>query len=399
MKKHDDVIWLKHMPGLGLTIGKRYGALINAERVELLPMKAGLDGRPTHGWRVEGPQWATIAKGDDFELDLLGVSSVQNISARAPERRGLISANAVASHRSAWFAGDGAIDQVVGIDFAGPQTASQQRKKILAVAALRLGPKAYRVSADGMNERLLENPPGWTANELAESLVQASPRASVVACDFPFSIPGSLMQSSAFAALADHPTAFGSWQSFHEFMCTSLALSCPVDLGRFSAWKNTGHWTRRSSDVATGAQPPLKHQYQVLFNMTLLGNVFLGCLRSSGLFDVVPFDSRGKSAMIEIYPGHAMRLLGVPNYKRSPLVAIAAILQSLKGKGVSIDVDRRIRNVCETYNTGKGASFDHDAADAFVALCVGILHREGLATEFPGADADAREVEGAIWSI
>lgn len=168
--------------------------------------------------------------------------------------------------RDSWFAGDRASDQqvraegtrpheqVVGIDFAGPQKASQQRKKILAVAALRRGPKAYQVSADGLSARLLESPPGWTASELAERLVQLSPRASVVACDFPFSIPDALIKSSAFATLAKHPTAFGSWQSFHEFMCTTLALSCPVDLGRFAAWKNTGKWMRRSSDVATGAQ-------------------------------------------------------------------------------------------------------------------------------------------------
>ncbi len=337
--------------------------------------------------------WTTLPVNASNRLAVCFQLNDSPIPHRAAARLAVISGN-----RGGWFAG-APDQQVVGIDFAGPQKALQQRKKILAVAALRLGPKAYEVSADGLNARLLETPSGWTAHELAESLVQLSPRASGVACDFPFSIPDPLIKSSAFAALANHPTAFGSWQSFNEFICTTVALSCPVDLVRFAAWKHSDNWTRRSSDVATGAQPPLKHQYQVLFNMTLLGNAFLGRLRSSGLFDVVPFDSRGRSAMIEIYPGHAMRVLGVPNYKRAPQVAIAAILESLESKGVSITVDRRIRNVCETYNTGKGASSDHDAADAFVALCLGILHREGLATEFLGADPDAREVEGAIWSI
>jgi hypothetical protein len=43
----------------------------------------------------------------------------------------------------------------VGIDFAGPATAGAQRRKIVAMVALRLRPRCYAVTPAGWNERLL----------------------------------------------------------------------------------------------------------------------------------------------------------------------------------------------------------------------------------------------------
>jgi hypothetical protein len=133
--------------------------------------------------------------------------------------------------------------------------------------------------------------------------------------------------------------------------------------------------------------------------MTLLGNAFLARLAASGRFDVVPFQSRGRAAVIEIYPGHLMRSAGLPSYKRAPREAVDAAVRLLRERGVCVDVAPEVRAVCETYDTGRGAAKDHDAADALVAACAAILYREARARELCGTAPDARMLEGAIWSV
>src|SRR5215208_6870547 len=90
---------------------------------------------------------------------------------------------------------------IIGIDFAGPRQALQQRRKIIGIAAIRNGLRSYRVAPDGFNARLIQTPslPGWTAEELAAALLESSP-ARVVALDFPFSIPQVLLNDPSFAA-------------------------------------------------------------------------------------------------------------------------------------------------------------------------------------------------------
>lgn len=289
-------------------------------------------------------------------------------------------------------------ETVVGIDFAGPATASAQRKKIVAVAARRVGRRTYAIGADGLNGRLLRSPPGWTAGELADTLAGAPAPISVVAADFPFSIPAPLLLSTSFARLARSARAFRTWEAFNCAVAGALPLTCPVDYSRFGRWRHKRFWTKRASDVVSGAHPPLKHQYQVLFNMTLLGNAFLARLEASGRFDVVPFQRRGRARVIEIYPGHMMRALGVPGYKHAPREAIDAALRFARAGGISVNVSPRVRELCERYDTGGRTTHDHDAADALVAACAAILYREGAAREVTGTPG-AREVEGAIWSI
>lgn len=289
-------------------------------------------------------------------------------------------------------------ETVVGIDFAGPASASAQRRKILAVEARRLGRARYAICAGGLNRRLLRAPPGWTAWDLAEAIVAAPAPVSVVAADFPFSIPAPLLELDAFARLANHARAFRRWTTFHRAVAKAVPLRCPVDYAPFSGWRDVRFWLRRATDVVAGAQPALKDRFQVLFNMTLLGNAFLARLEASGRFDVVPFQARGRGAVIEAYPGHVMRSLGVRGYKRAPKEAIEAVLRYLRARGLSLRVDRSVREVCETYDTGGAGGHDHDAADALVAACAAILYREGLARELTGSPG-AREREGAIWSI
>ncbi|WPB81296.1 hypothetical protein KYC5002_19505 [Archangium violaceum] len=120
------------------------------------------------------------------------------------------------------------MERVVGIDFAGPARARDQRRKILAVAAERLAPRRYVISPHGLNQRLLEAPPGWAAFELADALIQSTVPVSVVAPDFPFSLPAALLSLSSFAALVGHPHAFGTWQAFNAFVASRLSLPGPV---------------------------------------------------------------------------------------------------------------------------------------------------------------------------
>ena len=132
-------------------------------------------------------------------------------------------------------------EAIIGVDFAGPRQALQQRRKIIGIAAIRNGPRSYRVAPDGFNARLIQMPslPGWTAEELAAAL-QESP-ARVVALDFPFSIPQVLLGDPGFAAAVGCDEAFGSWTEFNRFVSSKLPLQPPNDLTPFSAWRNKAY--------------------------------------------------------------------------------------------------------------------------------------------------------------
>ncbi len=290
-------------------------------------------------------------------------------------------------------------DLVLGIDFAGPASARDQRRKILAVAAERTGPRRFAVRAAGFNARLVRAPPGWTAEELADELTSGQTTPSVVGADFPFCVPRELLERPSFAGALGLARPFGTWSAFNSAVSRRLPLACPIDYSPFRRWRRKSLWLKRASDRASGAHAPLKDRFQVLFNMTLLGNAFLARLERSGHYDVVPFHSRGRAQVIEVYPGHAMRALGVPGYKRAPAQAIDAALRHLERCRMSLELDRVVRDACVAYDSGRGATGDHDAADALVALCIGVLHREGLAREVVGTPAGARDVEGAIWSV
>jgi hypothetical protein len=290
-------------------------------------------------------------------------------------------------------------ETVVGIDFAGPAKARDQRRKIVAVAAERVGRRRYVAAPTGLNARLLGTPPGWTAEELADALLSLRPVPSIIAADFPFCVPRELLARASFAAALGRGTPFRTWRAFHRAVAARIPLCCPVDYSPFRAWRRKALWLKRASDRASGAHAPLKHRFQVLFNMTLLGNAFAARLERSGRYDVVPFQSRGRARLVEVYPGHAMRTLGVADYKRAPGRAIDAAVRHLARHGVTFTIDPHVRTACEAYDTGGRANHDHDAADAVVAACIAALHREGRAREIVGSPPAARDAEGAIWSF
>jgi hypothetical protein len=291
---------------------------------------------------------------------------------------------------------------IVGVDFGGPASAAAQRRKIVAVAAGRVAPRRYSIEPAEMNRRLLSSAaPGWTAEALAAELLSRR-EVEIVAADFPFSVPDALLGSESFAALVGREQAFETWHAFSSFVAGRVPLAPPLDLAAFAPWRDARlraiHWSKRVTDAAAGAQPPLKDLYQCLFNMTLLGVSLLHALRARG-YAIAPFDPPGQRNAIEVYPGAAMRALGCPEYKRRPAAAIDAMLAHCAAAGVDVQVHPRVRRLCERYDTGR-ASPDPDASDALIALCLGILHREGLTRELiPRSEERRRASEGVIWGL
>lgn len=295
---------------------------------------------------------------------------------------------------------------IVGVDFGAPKLARAQRRKIIAVAARLTGPRSYRIDSNGINGRLLSTgPPGWSARELVDELV-ARP-ARVVGFDFPFSIPQFLLHDPKFASDSGHPGPFLGWRPFNDWISQCLPIRDPLDFSPFALWQARAErsrlWTKRATDVATGGHPPLKDKFQVMFQMTLLGNAVLSALRGSNKYHVVPFsEERGDGEVIEIYPGGTLKKLGLVNYKSQPAEAINLSIAACGAAGIKLEVDPGIVALACRYTSGTGKSPDYDVADALVALCTSILYAEGCCYPELGPSAAFPEDgiekwEGVIW--
>jgi hypothetical protein len=296
---------------------------------------------------------------------------------------------------------------IVGVDFGAPQRARDQRRKIIAIAAHAMGERRYRIDATGMNARLLaHDPPGWTAQEIVDQLV-AHP-ARVVGFDFPFGIPHGLLRDPAFAAVVgfEHG-AFVDWRSFNAWIARRLPLTDPVDFSPFAGWRDRSArarlWSKRATDIAARAQPPLKDHFQATFQMTLLGNAVLAKLWESRHYRVLPFPGGdGLGEVIEVYPGATLRALGRAHYKSTPGEAVQRALGACAAAGLALAVAPSLLELARRYSSGTAQAPDHDVADAFVALCTALLHAERachpvLAPD-PAWDAQLlMEREGAIW--
>ncbi len=296
---------------------------------------------------------------------------------------------------------------IVGVDFGAPRRSRDQRRKIVAVAAHPTGGRAYRVDAGGLNARLWgDDAPGWSARELVDELL-ARP-ARVVGFDFPFGVPHALLREPRFAADVGHEGgAFLGWRAFNAWVAQRLPLTDPLDFTPFAAWRAPQErarlWARRATDVAAGAQPPLKDRFQSTFQMTLLGNAVLARLWASRRYRVLPFPGGdGEGEVIEVYPGATLRRMGLVGYKARPDEALRVVVAACAAAGIQLDVDARIPALACRYDSGSSSAADHDVADAFVALCTAILHAEGaclpaVAPDPVGDQPDLRSWEGAIW--
>lgn len=300
-----------------------------------------------------------------------------------------------------------AVGVIVGVDFGAPRWARDQRRKIVAIAAHATGLRSYRIDATGMNARLLANdPPGWTAQELVDELLTRPAR--VVGFDFPFSVPQRLLRDPTFAADVGYPDgAFLGWRSFNAWVAQRLPLTDPLDFTPFAPWRDraqrTHLWMKRATDVAAGAQPPLKDKFQATFQMTLLGNALLSKLWESHQYRVLPFPGgRGAGEIIEVYPGATLRTMGQASYKSRPDEAVRRGIAACTAAGIKLDVDPRLIALACRYRSDTTNSPDHDVADALVALCTAVLHAENgcravLALDPAWPEATLKEREGAIW--
>jgi hypothetical protein len=296
---------------------------------------------------------------------------------------------------------------IVGVDFGAPRRSRDQRRKIIAIAAVQTGLRRYRVDASGMNAQLLASTsPGWTAATLADELLTRPAR--VVGFDFPFSVPEALLLDPAFASAVGHGRgAFLDWRTFSAWVASRLPLTDPLDFAPFAPWRAPGDrarlWTRRATDVVAGGQPPLKDMFQATFQMTLLGNVVLSALWESKSYRVSPFlGGAGAGEVIEVYPGATLRTMGLSNYKSRPGDAVRLGIAACSAAGIELDVEPELIDLACRYSSGSRKAPDYDVADAFVALCTAILHAEGATCPaLPPSEAGAAqrrlEREGAIW--
>ncbi len=296
---------------------------------------------------------------------------------------------------------------IVGVDFGAPQRARDQRRKIIAIAAHATGWHSYRVDATGLNARLLaSDPPGWSAKELVDELV-ARP-ARVVGFDFPFCVADALLRDPKFASdVGFNDGAFDGWRTFNWWIAQRLPFTDPLDFTPFAPWREPAArarlWTKRATDIAARAQPPLKDKFQATFQMTLLGNAVLAKLWESNRYRVPPFPGgHGTGELIEVYPGATLRTMGLASYKSRPEEAVRLGIAACAAAGIKLDVDLRLIALACRYNTGTEKAPDYDVADAFVALCTAILHAECQCRPVLAPDPDwderyLRESEGAIW--
>lgn len=307
---------------------------------------------------------------------------------------------------------------VVGCDFGASSKAGQQAKKTILIEAERVSDGIYRCHNSGRNERLVsssqlsnqrssaswkQNRAGWTIADLAKSLANDSSIAAA-AFDFPFSIPIQLLQSTAFSeTVGEKPFQIrANWVAFLKQQLTlqfetskaSATLTC---LRKVDAWKQQAFWQKRQTDQAAKAQPPLKHLYQNVFNMTVLGTLLLADLEASGYTTILAQSqlSLANRACVEAYPAMVAKRIGITgSYKQHPKQCIQKAITWLAKQGITLQLSDHLKTACETYRTAEN---DYDAADAFLCLVTSICVLEGLAEILTGTASDAvQKQEGGI---
>lgn len=307
---------------------------------------------------------------------------------------------------------------VIGCDFGASSKAGLQAKKTVLIEAQRVSDKTYRCHESGRNQRLLDHNPlsskrsssnwrdnraGWTIADLAESLASDQSIAAA-AFDFPFSIPIQLLESTEFAEAVDqHPfQTRTNWVRFLKQQLTlrfdttkaSATLTC---LHKVDAWKQQTFWQKRHTDNVARAQPPLKHLYQNVFNMTVLGAMLLAELEAAG-FAIILTESQLRlknRPCVEAYPAMVARRIGViKSYKQQPKRCLEKAVEWLADQGITLQLPDSLKIACSTYQT---ATHDYDAADALLCLVTSICVAEGLAEILSGtAESIVQEQEGGI---
>lgn len=307
---------------------------------------------------------------------------------------------------------------VVGCDFGASARAGLQAQKTVLVEAHRVAERSYQCHESGRNQRLLtcvnashkplpkrwqDRRAGWTIAELTKSLVADSSIISA-AFDFPFSIPMQLLESAEFAAEVDEPT-FRKRTDWVHFLAEHLSLQFDTDkassaltcLKKVEAWKQQAYWKKRQTDHIAKAQPPLKHLYQNVFNMTVLGALLLEQLEGAGMTTVLTASqlNANQRRCVEAYPAMVARRIGVTgSYKQQPDQCVQKAIDWLAEQNIELQMPDSLKIACSTYQT---AQHDYDAADAVLCLVTSICVIEGLAEMLiEPSDSAAQVEEGGI---
>ena len=94
--------------------------------------------------------------------------------------------------------------------------------------------------------------------------------------------------------------------------------------------------------------------------------------------------------------------MGLASYESRPDEAVRLGIAACAAAGIRLDVDLRLVALACRYSSGTAKTPDYDVADAFVALCMAILHAEKgcrpeLAPDPTWQDRLVKAWEGAIW--
>jgi len=299
---------------------------------------------------------------------------------------------------------------VLGCDFGASLRAGDQAKKTVAVEAVRVAHRVYRVEAGGRNTRWADNSGhplawmrrrcGWTIPEVTDSLLQEA-AVTVAAFDCPFGVPRELLTDAQFAsALGAEP--FGNRAAFVNFVASLLPLSFDrpgaggvmQGLRKFDGWKQPRFWVPRATDAVLRGAPPLKNVPPNVFNMTLAGVVMLDQLQSAGYSHAVTPDTNATPrCVVETYSAGVGRVVGATR-KSTPAEVVALGLAYLARRGVTLSLAEPVRRPLTDYRT---AGDDPDGLDAFLCLVTAIAFREGFAEAITGgATPDTVREEGVV---
>lgn len=180
---------------------------------------------------------------------------------------------------------------IIGVDFSGAGSDSTVGKTWVTKGRF-----------DGEELTIEERYPHPVSRVELEQLLRNLPVRSVVAMDFPFSVPIAFAESVGHSQ-SEMPALWNAAasMSLDEFKCKSRPYSELLRVG----------------DIAyTNAQPCLHYGRPVMVNMTFRGMQMLDKLWKTGKFEILPLKPKKPNdqlpVLLEVMPGAALKLFGLP---------------------------------------------------------------------------------------
>lgn len=240
------------------------------------------------------------------------------------------------------------IDRVIGIDFSGAKDAGKSVWLTQAViAGRRLRIESCAAAAELPNSSV-------TRNKCLPALVDfiAGQRATVVGCDFPFSLPASMVDAANWR---DFTAGFGKRYASAE--------------GFMSDCRRRANGRELKRDCDRQSRVPFAAYNLRIYRQTFYGiRDFLAPLVRAGAALVLPMDrpSLGRPWIVETCPASTLKSVNLyPSYKgagEQPKNARQAIVDGLIGRGMMPRLPVDIHRVAIDNKGG-------DALDSLIAAC------------------------------